>query len=105
MWKDGTRMAFDDGRVPRPRGLLATADIKDMFFAPYTRRGQSLPVNADPGRARNPPFFNKMYGDCLSGGVARSLVDVVWLPKKSGNPLKVTTINGVEKKLAAVSGS
>ena len=106
VWKDGTRMVIDDGLGAKTHeALLATADIKDMFFAPYTPGAASQPpaVNADPGRARNLPFFNKMYGDCLTGGVARNLVDVVWLPKKWGKTLKVTRVNGVDKKLAAVS--
>ena len=106
VWKDGARMVIDDGQGAKTHeALLDTADIKDMFFAPYTPGAASQPpaVNADPGRARNLPFFNKMYGDCLTGGVARNLVDVVWLPKKWGKPLKVTRVNGVDQKLAAVS--
>jgi hypothetical protein len=106
VWKDGTRMVIDDGRGAKTHeGLLDTADIKDMFFAPYPPGASGLPptVNADPGRARNAAFFNKMYGDCLSGGVTRNLVDVVWLPKKWGKAIKATRINDVDKKLAAVS--
>ena len=34
---------------------------------------------------------------------ARKLVDIVWLPKKSGRKLKVTSVNGVAERLAAVS--
>jgi hypothetical protein len=44
-----------------------------------------------------------MYGDCRLGAVARDLADIVWLPKKWGKKLKVTRINGVADKLAAVS--
>ena len=106
VWRDGTRMLIDDGRGAKTHEvLLNTADIKDMFFARYPLGAAGVPpsLNADPGRARNAPFFNKMYGDCLSGGVARNLVDVVWLPKKWGKTLKITRINGVDRKLAAVS--
>ena len=36
IWKDGTRMTINEGRGSRNHEtLLATADIKDMFFAPY----------------------------------------------------------------------
>ena len=106
VWTDGTRMPIDDGRGPKAHeALLATADIKDMFLAPYPRG--AMPASqlrkADPGRARNTAFFDKMYGRCKAGGVARHLVDVVWLPRKWGKPLKVTRINGVAEKLAAVS--
>lgn len=106
VWKDGTRMPIDDGRGAKEHELLlATADIKDMFAMPYTVGAPLSPPtrNADPGRARNAAFFNKMYGDCMKNGVASKLVDVVWLPKKSGKVLKVTSVNGVAEKLAAVS--
>lgn len=106
VWKDGTRMAIDDGRGPKSHeALLATSDIKDMFFARYVAGALSAPpsLNADPGRARNRALFDKMYGDCTSGGVAKHMVDVVWLPKKWGKPLKMTRVNGVAEKLAAVS--
>jgi D-alanyl-D-alanine carboxypeptidase len=106
VWKDGTRMTIDDGRGAKDHeALLASADIKDMFYTPYPvgRTREPPGRNADPGRARNSAFFNKMYGDCQAGGVASNLVDVVWLPKKWGKPLKATRINGVAAKLAAVS--
>ena len=106
VWKDGTRMRVDDGLGPKTHeARLATADIKDMFFPPYVTGAMTAPpaLNADAGRARNRALFDKMYGDCTSGGVAKHLVDVVWLPKKWGKPLKVTRINGVAGKVAAIS--
>jgi hypothetical protein len=106
IWKDGTRMSIDEGRGGRDHEtMLATADIKDMFFQPYPLGRLSEPPrrDADPGRARNAAFFNKMYGDCLKGGVARNLVDVVWLPKKWGRTVKATRINGVAQRLEAIS--
>lgn len=106
VWKDGTRMPIDEGRGARDHEtLLATADIKDMFFAAYRpgRPGGPPGRNADPGRARNAAFFNKMYGDCKAGGVARNLVDVRWLPKKWGRTVKASHINGVADRLAKVS--
>jgi hypothetical protein len=106
VWKDGTRMTIDDGRGAKDHEtLLATADIKDMFFLPYPLGRTRGPPgrNVDPGRARNSAFFNKMYGDCQAGGVANNLVDVVWLPKKWGRAVKATRINGVAARLAAVS--
>ena len=44
-----------------------------------------------------------MYGDCKAGGVAGNLVDVVWLPKKWGQTIKATRINGVANRLAKIS--
>jgi hypothetical protein len=106
VWRDGTRMALDDGRPAKPfADWLARPSIVDMFRLPYPR-GADLPPPArdvDPGRARHAAFFDKMYGACTAGQVTRNLVDVVWLPKKSGQRLKVTRVNGVADRLAEVS--
>lgn len=106
VWKDGTRMTFDDGLGAKQfDAMLDTPDLKDMFFAPYPLGRAGLPPgpNADPGRVRFLPLFNKMYGDCSKGEVLANLVDVVWLPTKSGEKLKVTKVNGVADRLQAVS--
>lgn len=106
VWKDGTRMVIDAGRVhPSHDDLLDRPDLKDMFYKPY-RVGvlpAPPPLNDEPGRVRHAAFFNKLYGDCRKGEVARQFVDVVWLPKKWGKTLKVTRVNGVAEKLRAVS--
>ena len=52
---------------------------------------------------RYQPLFARIYGDCSKGEVAAHLVDVVWLPTKSGQRLKATRINGVAARLQAVS--
>ena len=106
VWKDGTRMPFDDGRGAKDfETLLAAPDLEDMFFAPYPlgRTGTAPALNIDPGRVRYQPFFAKMYGDCSKGEVTRHLADVIWLPKKVGQRLKATRINGVAQRLQAVS--
>jgi hypothetical protein len=106
IWRDGTRMALDDGQGLKPfEAWLANPDIEDMFVQSYPLGDLiSPPVkDSDPGRARNAAFFDKMYGDCQTGGVSANLADVVWLPRKKGQNLKVTTVNGVDKRLAAIS--
>ncbi len=106
VWRDGTRMAIDDGRGEKDHETrLATADIEDMLAQPYPGGRPPAPPqrNEDPGRARNAQFFDKIYGDCTKGEVALHLVDVPWLARKGGKPLKVTRINGVAERLAAVS--
>ena len=40
-------------------------------------------ANADPGRARNAAFFDKVYGDCRAGEVEKNLETVAWLPKRT----------------------
>ena len=105
VWKDGTRMPIDDGRGPKPLAqLLDAPDLKDMFYARYPRGAPEPPApDSDPGRVRHAAFFDKMYGDCRTGGVQAHLVDIIWLPKKWGKPMQVTKINGVAERLAAVS--
>ena len=106
VWKDGTRMTIDDQRGAKDFAtLLANPDLKDMFYARYPAgvRAQAPATDSDPGRVRHEPFFHKMYGDCRKGEVQAKLVDVVWLPRKWGKTLRVSRVNGVAARLAAVS--
>ncbi len=105
IWRDGTRMTFDDGRAKDFQARLANADIEDQFAAPYPM-GEMLSdpePDSDPGRFRNQEFFLKMYGDCRKGDVRKKLAEVVWLPKHGGSKIKITSVNGVAEKLQAVS--
>jgi D-alanyl-D-alanine carboxypeptidase len=100
---DGRRMVLDDGLGPKSADAkLSSPDIKDMFGDLYPLGFGGTPTG-DPGRARNAAFFDALYGDCTKGEVAKTLVDVIWLPKKSGASLKVTRLHGVAEKLTAVS--
>jgi len=106
VWKDGTRMAFDDGKSGKSFDMLLHApSLKDMFYTPYQLGSAGTPpaLDADPGRVRYEPFFIKMYGDCRRGETEKTLVDVIWLPKKWGKPVRVTRVNGVAAQLAKVS--
>ncbi len=105
VWRDGKRMAIDDGRGPKtPATRLQAPDIKDMFVQPYPFGPAPPPaLDDDPGRARYDPLFIGMYGDCSRNDVRANLESVVWLPKKWGKTLEVTRVNGVSTKLAAVS--
>lgn len=106
IWRDGTPMPIDDGRGAKSPGQrLATADIKDMELEAYPLGTAGLPParGADPGRARNAAFFDKMYGDCGKGQVQKALVAVAWLPRKWGRKVLITPKNGVAAALQAVS--
>jgi len=106
LWQDGTEMAFDDGKGAKDFDtLLNDPDLQDMFYAPYPpgRAGTPPGVDIDPGRVRYEPFFDKMYGNCKTGEVARKLVTVTWLPKHGAARLKVTPVNGIAEKLKAIS--
>ena len=105
-WKDGTVMAFDDGKGEKDfETRLNDPDLEDEFYAPYPIGRAGIPpgFDIDPGRVRYEPFFAKMYGDCKKGEVTGKLVGVTWLPKHGGKTLKITRVNGVAEKLKAVS--
>lgn len=106
VWRDGTRMPIDDGIPGKDAEMrLARPDIKDMFhdLYPSGRRGLPPARDADPGRARHTELFNRMYGDCLKKEVERNLVTIPWLSRKWGKAVRITRINGVADRLAAVS--
>ena len=105
-WRDGTVMPVSDGNDRKSLDeLLRRASIADQFRIAYPRGELKEPpaVDSDPGRFRNTEFFNKMYGDCKKGEVARHLVRVMWLPKSWGKALQFTAVNGADAQLRAVS--
>ncbi len=105
IWRDGTRMPFDDRKEKTAEERLAHADLEDAFNPPYPS-GPMLedpPEDFDPGRARNEAFLKKMYGNCRKGEVQKHLVSVDWLPKHGGKPVKITSVNGVADRLKEVS--
>src|SRR5208337_110893 len=85
--------------------LLRRASIIDQFHVPYPLGPLKKPpaIDADPGRFRNTAFFAKMYGDCRKGEVSPRLVSLVWLPKTWGRSIQITSVNGVDERLRAVS--
>jgi hypothetical protein len=106
VWKDGTRMPIDAGRgATSPKDLLEHPDLKDMFAWPYPTGAEATApgFEVDPGRVRFQPLFDKMYGDCAKGETSGKLVEIVWLPRKAKQRLKVTRVNGVAGRLEAVS--
>ena len=106
LWRDGARMAIDDGKGEKPFAeWLEHPDIEDMLAVPYPAGDLAAPParDVDPGRARNEAFFNKVYGDCRKGEVEKNLSTVVWLPKKTGQKLPFSKVNGAAGALEAVS--
>ncbi len=104
LWRDGTRMPVG---AAQPAGAtedgLAPGSILDQLALPYPAGAPLLPPAGDPGRIRNQAFFDKMYGDCRAGEVAPRLVRIVWLPKTWGHAIAVTPVNGLDRRLEAVS--
>ena len=105
VFSDGSTLPFDDGKGDKPFAQwLEDTDLEDMFAQAYVK-GPAPPPGPehDPGRARNEAFFLKVYGDCRRRKVAPKLVDVIWLPKKGRQVLKVSPVNGMAERLRAVS--
>jgi hypothetical protein len=106
IWRDGTRMPLSGGEPAKSFDeMLRHGSILDQIRLPYPAGATRAAVgpNDDPGRIRNRAFFDKMYGDCWRGEVVRRLVSVVWLPRSWGRTIRITSVNGVAERLAAVS--
>ncbi len=98
-------MPVSDGRTGKTfEEQLNTPDIKDQFIYPYPLGPdvKAPGLNEDPGRIRYEAFFVKMYGDCRKGEVAKRLKPVAWMPNRRGGSVSVTSVNGVNDRLAAV---
>jgi len=105
IFKDGSRLLWDDGVKNKLfKTLLDDPDVKDMFSQPYEVGPLKVnpPVNSDPGRIRNEPFFLKMYGS-TEKEVKQNLIVISWCPKLVGQKITVTKVNGVDKKLLEIS--
>ncbi len=100
LFNDGTTMLYDDGKKKNFVQLLNSPDIQDMFRFKYPKgAGSFVPpsFNSDPGRIRYEPLFRKLYGNSAVS-VKQNLTTVNWF----GKPVRVTTVNGVDKALLAV---
>ena len=105
VFKDNTTMVWDDGLKNKSSNkLLEKPDLKDMFIQKYLKGElkSSPKTNFDPGRIRNEPFFLKMYG-ATEQQVKSNLTEMIWCPKLVNQKIRVTKINGIDKKLMQIS--
>ena len=103
--KSGDRIVYDDGTRKDFAQLIANPDIDDMFAIPYPVAGtkHSRPqFNFDPGRIRSDAFFKAVYGGSEKE-VEANIETIIWLPNKSPTKIRVTKVNGVSKRLQAIS--
>ena len=103
IWRDGTRMPVGEAHPNLAADVLEHGSIMDQLALPYPAGAPLLPPTDDPGRTRNQAFFDKMYGDCRTGQVTAKLVRIAWLPKSWGHMVSITSVNGLDRRLEAVS--
>lgn len=94
-WHDGTRMQ-----------LGGSSSLLNWFRGTSHHGASKVEIinDKDVLHARFTPFFQKMYGKSPRE-VGRNLVTVYWMPHVFGKryPLKVTSVNGVDKRLRKIS--
>jgi hypothetical protein len=102
IFKDGSSLIYDDGKDKTMRELLKHPDIKDIFAQPYKESRTPPEKDMDPGRFRNTRFFRKIYGK-TKNETEKHIRTITWMPGVSDVKIEITTVNGVDKKLLAVS--
>jgi hypothetical protein len=105
IWKDSTRMLWNDFKKSKSfSDLLNQPCLADEFIFKYQKGklSSNQKKNIDPGRIIYGPFFYKMYGDSPNS-VREKLVEIEWCPKLTGQKIRVTTVNGIDKKVQAIS--
>jgi peptidoglycan L-alanyl-D-glutamate endopeptidase CwlK len=105
LWKDGTTMDYQQHTSPSANfeEFLNQADLADQLAQPYplTNWKPPPPVLSDPGRARCLAFFKKMYG-ATPAEVENHLTSVRWMPNLGSQTVRITRVNGIDQKLAAI---
>jgi len=103
--RDGRELVFDDGRSKTYEQLLSEPDPEDELAQTYPIGPDSYQapvVNFEPGRFRCSKLFMAMYG-ANAKEVESHLTTIPWLPRSTHQSVRITTINGVDKKLTAIS--
>lgn len=106
-FKDGSKLPFSSNKTfLNYDDLLDNASLEDQMSMKYIKMSENenfIPSkDDDAGRVRNEEFFKKMYG-YTQKDVEKNLVKIKWLPKSENKTLFVTKINGIDKKLEAIS--
>ena len=106
MLKNGVQLALSDGRTNKTaEDLLNAPDVGDMFAFDYPRGAQAgqPPIDFDPGRIRVEALFRALYGDCQKEKMWSRMRSIPWVPGHGGGIVSITTENGVDRALEAVS--
>jgi len=104
-WKDSSIFYLSESEPTASyQYILENPKICDEFQQKYPKGAlkSSPEKDFDPGRIRFDSFFNKMYG-ASEAEVRKNLIEITWCPKLARQRIKVTRINGIDKKIAAIS--
>jgi hypothetical protein len=106
VWSDGVEVELGPVR-PREQAaaILETPSLAEQFLFDYplvANAPKELPKH-DPGRARSEAFFAKIYGDCRRGQLKDKTRRVLWLARTAPQYITVTTINGIDRRIEAIS--
>lgn len=96
-------IAWKDGSLMRVRSSFPLANLFAEIIYNFDPKVGSI-SRQDILRDSYEPFFRKMYGNSAAE-VKKKLATIYWMPKVFGTkyPLRVTTVNGVDKKLRRIS--
>ena len=106
IWRDGTRMPVGELRpVTSMEEQLRNGSILEQLRLVYPVGLPLLPApEHDPGPGTQQSLLRQdVQVTARSGQVAPKLVQVIWLPKTWGHTVSITSVNGVDRRLAAVS--
>lgn len=95
IWKDGKRINIRGAFLDR---------LVSFFSRSNSKQAESSLSVRDLRCDSYEPFFKQMYGSSPTE-VKKKLVTVYWMPKVFGYryPLRITTVNGVDKKIQRIS--
>lgn len=104
IFKDGSKIVWNDGKIKPFKELIDNPDLNDMFIQKYQKGAiMTFPtVNFDPGRIRNQIFFQKIYGK-TEINVLQNLTEITWCPKLVNQKIRVTKLNGVSQRIIQIS--
>ncbi len=96
-------IAWKDGSLTQVRSSFPVFTLLARIIYRFDTKTGSI-SKRDVERDAYEPFFRKMYGNSANE-VKKKLVTIYWMPKVFGTkyPLRVTTVNGVDKKLRRIS--
>jgi peptidoglycan L-alanyl-D-glutamate endopeptidase CwlK len=105
LFRNGAKVEFDDGQKRAFDELLVHATPSNQLVQTYPVGPDSYKspeYNYDPGRFRCAAFFRAMYGNS-PGEVEAHLVTIPWMPRSTHKTVRIISVNGVDRALAAVS--